>query len=240
MSQAGPRAPAAAPRSEGELLDRAAALAGRSLGELAAALGLPQPAHPRRAKGWAGVLLEAALGATAGSRPRPDFTDLGIELKTLPVRPDGRPLESTYVCTVPLRPEPGLRWEGCALRIKLARVLWVPVVTPSPDPGLAGRRVGTPLLWSPSPQEEQALRTDWEELMELVGAGELDRITARLGSCLQVRPKAADGRSLTGGTAADGQTVPVLPRGFYLRPSFTAALLRRHYLLASVGAGRED
>lgn len=221
----------APPGSEGELLRRALALAGRRLEEVAGQLGLPAARQPRHAKGWAGSVLEAALGASAGSRPIPDFPALGVEMKTLPVTPEGRPLESTYVCTVPLQPEPGLCWEGSALRAKLARVLWVPLVCERPDRGPAQRRIGTPVLWSPSAEEDAALRLDWEELMELVAAGELERVTAHLGQWLQIRPKAADGRARTRGTARGGDSVPVLPRGFYLRPAFTADLLRRHYLV---------
>lgn len=219
------------PRSEAELLERARSLAGRGLLELARTLGVQPPRGARHAKGWAGTLLERALGATAGSRPEPDFPALGIELKTLPVRRDGRPLESTYVCVVPLRPEPGLSWQGSALRRKLDRVLWVPLLPAAEGATPGERHIGCPLLWSPSPEEETALRADWEELMELITLGRLDCITAHMGQCLQVRPKAADGRALTTGTAARGQPAEVLPRGFYLRPAFTAALLRRHYLL---------
>lgn len=214
------------PANESELFARADALAGRTLGELAQSWAFPPPGPALRAKGWAGALLEHVLGADAGVQARPDFTRLDIELKTLPVGDDGRPLESTYVCTVPLRPEPGLSWESSLPGRKLAHVLFIPIVgergTPLPD-----RQVGCPVRWRPAPDEERALRADFAEIMELVVAGELERLDARLGTALQVRPKAADGRALTGATGPGGEPVAALPRGFYLRATFTAALLRR-------------
>ena len=56
----------------------------------------------RHAKGWAGQLIELYLGATAGSKQQQDFPTLGVELKTIPVSPDAKPLETTYVCITPL------------------------------------------------------------------------------------------------------------------------------------------
>ena len=217
------------PQSEEELLARCRDLAGLSLAQVAEHVGETVPEDLNRRKGWIGQLIERALGATASARAEPDFQGLGVELKTLPVDRRGQPRESTYVCTVPLE-GPAESWQQCWLRRKLARVLWLPIQSDPETPG-PERRVGMPLLWSPDAEEESALRTDWEELMDMVRMGELERITARHGEVLQIRPKAADARALRTAVGADGAPVQVNPRGFYLRPAFTAALLRRHYHL---------
>lgn len=214
-----------APRDEGELMDRARALAGRTLGEVAAAAGVSLPPDQRRHKGAVGNLLERALGATAGTASAPDFESLGVELKTIPVRPDGRPAESTFVCTIPLEAIADMEWRRSPVHAKLARVLWVPVESRRGVP-LAHRRVGTPLLWSPSPSQGRALEDDWMELAGLIGMGEVDRITGHLGRCLQVRPKAANGRARRRAMDAEGGFHRTLPRGFYLRATFTAQVLR--------------
>ena len=222
------------PQSEQELLERAAAIAGRSVAELADALGTPVPADLRRHKGWLGQLLEAWLGADAGSHAEPDFRAIGVELKSLPVDARGLPQESTYVCTVPLEEGIGETWERCWVRRKLARVLWVPIEADKTIP-LAERRIASALLWSPDPQQEATLRNDWEELMGMVCMGELERISARLGEALQIRPKAAHSRVLAHAIGAAGQRILTNPRGFYLRAGFTSALLRRHYILPEGG-----
>jgi DNA mismatch repair protein MutH len=219
---------AAVPATESELMARARALSGVSLGELAERLGLAVPDAQLRAKGWIGQLLERALGATAGSRAKPDFETLGIELKTLPVDARGRPKESTFVCTVALTEIGEVEWEQSRVRRKLARVLWVPVEA-EPSLPLATRRLGEPLLWSPDPLEEAELRFDWEELAGRIGVGELERITGHFGKSLQLRPKAAHSRVRRRGLDEDGAYVEAPPRGFYLRPSFTLRLLRKHY-----------
>jgi len=214
----------APPRSEAQLLARAEDLAGITLGELAGTLGTRLPADLRGHKGVVGELLERALGAVAGSRPVPDFETLGIELKTVPLGPDERPRESTHVCTVAFGELLGQRWADSTVRRKLARVLWVPIEA-APTVPLAARRIGAARLWSPTPDEERVLAADWEEHMELIATGRCDEIDGRLGTYLQVRPKAANRDALVGASDAEGRPAPTLPRGFYLRAAFTARIL---------------
>lgn len=218
------------PHSEAELVLRAEAIAGCLLADLAARIATMVPGDPRRAKGWTGKLIERILGASAASRSEPDFSLIGVELKTLPVGVDGRPTESTYVCTVPLLHHCGLSWERSCVYRKLKRVLWFPVEGDSSLP-MGDRRLGFPLLWSPSCEEEKALRGDWEELMEMVVLGQVESLTAFQGSYLQVRPKAANARSRRLGIGSKGTKIPTLPRGFYLRTRFTEAMLRQHFVL---------
>jgi len=212
------------PADATELLARATGLAGRTMAELAEVLGMPVPPDLKRHKGWIGQVLEAALGATATSRPVPDFEDLGIELKTLPVDATGKPRESTFVCSAPLDGTLAERWEDSRVQHKLAHVLWVPIVGDGP-PGT--RLIGQGVLWRPDADEEAVLRADWEELSGLLKLGEHWQVDARRGTALQLRPKAAHSGTLTWTLGDEGDWVREGPRGFYLRPSFTAALLAK-------------
>lgn len=230
MQSAADPACSPSPGSEAELFERARGLSGRTLGEIAVELGAKVPLELLHAKGWAGQLLERALGASAASRAEPDFEGLGIELKSLPVDRRGRPRESTFVCTIALSEVGDVEWERSRVRRKLKRVLWLPIEADRELlPG--ERRVGEPLLWSPSAEEESALRFDWEELAGLIGRGEVEAITGHLGKWLQVRPKAANARARRRALDADGAGFATLPRGFYLRAAFTARLLATHYAL---------
>lgn len=225
MTQVSPHSP---PQTEAELLARCRAIAGLRLGEIAAWYGVTVPENLRREKGWVGQLLELALGADAHSLAEPDFRAIGVELKTLPLDERGRPRESTYVCTVPLDAGLEARWEETWLRRKLARVLWLPVEAAASIP-IAERRVGSALLWSPSAKEESQLRQDWEDLSEMICMGELEQITARMGTVLQIRPKAANSKVRCRSVGADGEAILTNPRGYYLRPAFTRRILEHHY-----------
>lgn len=220
------------PQTEAELLIRCKAMAGLTLATLAKACQQVVPKSFHTAKGWVGQLIESYLGADGTSQAQPDFLHLGIELKTIPLNANFQPRESTYVCTAPLMnhreasvPE---TWLTSRVRRKLLRVLWVPIeAAPAIPP--PHRRVGTPFLWSLPPALEKVLQQDWEELTEMLQCGLVAHISAKQGSYLQIRPKAAHSRILSASTDAEGDAIWVNPKGFYLRTAFTQKILQIHY-----------
>jgi DNA mismatch repair protein MutH len=216
----------AEPRSQAELIERARSLAGLTLRELGAQVDIEVPEEGVRGKGVAGQILEKALGATAASRAEPDFLGLGIELKTIPLDARGKPKESTFVASISLSAMADTDWEQSVVFKKLSKVLFVPVEAASETP-LPKRRVGRAYLWTPTEEELSQLRGDWERLAEMIARGDVERITGHLGEVLQVRPKAASGRVRRRAPDEEGAVQWTLPRGFYLRPAFTGAVLAR-------------
>jgi len=223
------------PGSEKELMDRAYSLAGKTLHDLSVEWNQTLPDSLIHAKGWIGQLLEKALGATASNLDQPDFLDLGIELKTLPVNTNGQPVESTFVCSVAI-PSPKENWLESRVYRKLARVLWVPIEVLS-DRSLAMRRIGMPVLWSPSHLIAEKLQQDWEELMEMIELGHFENLDAYKGEYLQIRPKAANSKTLIKVISHLGEPLSIVPKGFYLRSQFTKSIINDHYLLAGNGIG---
>lgn len=212
--------------TESELLDKARWLAGFTLGEIATMLKIAIPPDLKRDKGWVGNLLETALGAKAGSKAEQDFAHLGIELKTIPINRFGLPLETTFVSLAPLTNNHGVTWESSHFRQKLQKVLWIPILGERSIP-LAQRHIGQPILWTPSIEQQQQLKADWEELMELIILGKFTEINATLGEVVQLRPKGRNRKDLTNAVDVNGQTMQTLPLGFYLRKSFTAQILQQ-------------
>ena len=192
------------PKDETELLKRAQDLAGMSLGEIAAMINVEVPKDLKREKGWIGLLLEQVLGASAGSRPEPDFPHLGVELKSLPINAQGKPLETTFVCVAPLTGLVGAQWQTSHIRNKLARVLWIPVVSER-SIAIAERIVGTAFIWSPSQEEEHLLALDWQELTDMIVLGNVENIHGKHGQVLQLRPKAANSEARTQAFNRHGQ-----------------------------------
>jgi DNA mismatch repair protein MutH len=204
---------ASPPRSISELEARVRALKGRTLADVG--MGL-------HAKGKVGEHIERLLGATGGSTRTHDFPDLGIELKTIPTSGELRPRESTFVCAFALHEAERAEWETSWVKRKLAHVLWVPILMPS-------RTIGEAVFWKPNAGALAELKADFDEIVGRIGAGQIEGVTAHVGHALQLRPKARDGRARTLAHADVDGSEPVwtVPRGFYLRASFTAAILRR-------------
>ncbi|QFU25211.1 DNA mismatch repair endonuclease MutH [Shewanella eurypsychrophilus] len=216
------------PKTVEELMQRANDMAGLTLGQVADTHNITTPIDLKRDKGWIGQLIEHELGALAGSKPEQDFLHLGIELKTIPVDDNGKPMETTYVTVAPLINIQGLTWEESIVYHKLQTVLWVPIQG-NRDIPVAQRQIGTPILWSPNDDELALLKQDWEEIMEFIAIGEVQQLTARHGEVLQLRPKGANSRSVTQSIGKDGIKELTNPRGFYLKISFTQAILSRFF-----------
>lgn len=215
-------------QSREELLDAAQRLAGLSIRELATKLDILPPPNLNRQKGWMGQLIELALNVTAGSKPIPDFPELGIELKTIPIDRSFNPLESTYICTAPLMFTHDIQWETSHLRNKISEILWLPIIGDKKELFL-NKTIGTAILWTPNEIEMEILEKDWNEIMEYIAEGKIATISARFGLALQLRPKAANGQSLTTAIGSKGELIRTRPRGFYLRTSFTKKIIGSHF-----------
>jgi DNA mismatch repair protein MutH len=133
------------------------------------------------------------------------------------------------VCSLCLREAEHLEWGASSVRAKLAHVLWTPIVRGRRE---AESRVGRAWFWRPTPAQEEVLRADFEELVGMVALGKIEGLSARVGRWLQLRPKAAHGAVRVRAHGSDGEPLWALPRGFYLRARFTAALLRDPETLA--------
>ena len=210
------------------MLARAVALSGRTVSDVAAMFGLEVPETLKYHKGFVGQLLEIALGAAGDNEQGPDFPSIGVELKSIPIRPDGRPLESTWVTRATSPVHGAIDWESSAVWMKLRRVLWVPVVV-EPEQSVGARIIGSPLLWSPNASEYELLRRDWTDLTERLLLGGWEDVHAGIGDALQLRPKGRWGSDASVAADADGRAQRVQSKGFYLRSRFTRDVLARGF-----------
>lgn len=214
------------PSSVDELWSRCQAISGCRIGELANYMNMGVPQDLSTIKGWVGQFIEQLLGADGTNESKPDFSHLGVELKTIPVNRNHLPNESTYVCTAPISSESRREsWKTSRVWNKLQHVLWVPIEADKSIP-LSKRRLGQPILWTPSATIETILQQDWEEIMEHLELGQIQSLSARVGTYLHIRPKAAHGKVLTTTLNEEGESVQIVPKGFYLRTALTQQILK--------------
>lgn len=196
-------------------------LAGKSIRLLAAELNISLPANLKTNKGFIGQLVERALGLVPNSSAQADFDHLGLELKTIPINSSGKVQESTYVTTLQLN-DCGTKFKDSLVYQKIKHILWIPVYT---NKVLAKTTIGKPIFWKPNNNQLQALQTDYNEIMEMIYFGEIEQITADIGTYLHIRPKAANAKALSWIIDASGNCVQTLPRGFYLRTALTQKIV---------------
>lgn len=211
--------------NEDDLLACCYLLEGLSFAQLATQLQIPLPT--KLMKGWLGMVMEQALGAYGSNKQVPDFKNLNIELKTLPLC-NNKPSESTFITSISLINICEEIWENSKCFHKLKKILWVPIEGAG-NIHFAARRIGRAFLWSPNQTELNLLKKDWEELVFLIISGNLAKINAKIGRFLHIRPKAASGASLCHGFDNHGNKILTLPRGFYLRSNFTAKIFQQNF-----------
>lgn len=206
------------PDTVDELIACANQLAGKTLGNIAETQGIDCPHDLTQQKGWVGQLIERALGATNTNSADADFAHLGIELKTLPLNHLHQAKESTFICTAKspfsTKFEDSLFWKKCQ------RILWLPVEAESDLP-LATRQIGRAILWQPNTEQTRILKQDWHELTEKLTLGHYADLSAKYGTYLQCRPKAAHSRVIRQHLNDEGDIASMIPRGFYLRTLLT-------------------
>jgi DNA mismatch repair protein MutH len=208
------------------LLRHARALIGTSWAEIADGLGMPVPIGAVTTKGWSGQIIERELGVGSTAHG-PDFAALGIELKTVPVRTDLVPLESTAVCHIDPVAIAGESWMTSYARQKLSQVLFVALEVRQGTTSVGERHVAAVKLWSPTPAQEAALRADFELFVrDYFRRGRAAEITGHLGQVLQVRPKARNASERRAAFGPDGKNTSIGRSGFYLRPAFVCGIMR--------------
>lgn len=217
------------PRNFEELISHLDEICGKSLLELSQRVGLKVPASTLQGKGFAGELIELCTGASAGNASIPDFPNLWLELKTIPVDENLKPLESTFISYAPLTNIRGLSFEKSSLYLKISRVLFVVVLAPR-NLKIAERKILGYFFWQPSDEELKLIKEDFNELMEMVKTGNIEKITAKIGTVIQLRPKCANGKQTTDCVGPDGFFIKTRPRGFYMRRCFTQKLLERYWI----------
>lgn len=201
-------------------------ICGKTIGEVAAELGIDVIKDLTSNTGWIGNLIESALGAQAGTKPVQDFTTLGIELKTIAINSAGKVANNVFITTVPQETFMMQSWETSHLLYKLQHILFIPIENNS-EKAIAQRRIGRPLFWKPSVDELNVIANDWHNVMMLLAEDKMLKLPSGLGQALTVQVKALSSLQTRTIEDSDGFKHKVLPLSFYLKRSFVQQIIQR-------------
>ena len=213
------------PKDMEQLLQRLNAIMGRSVNELAVLAGVYMPEQSRQSRGYSGQIIELFLGADASNQSLPDFVDLGIELKTIPVSSDFTARETTFISAATINPERYIPFERTSLYSKVRHMLFVILFAPKGLPP-AERRILGYFFFQPDKDQLAIMEQDYNEFNELIFSGRAHEINGTMGNILQMRPKALDSLTYTPVRDTEGNTAWTTPRGYYFRQAFTTSLLQ--------------
>ena len=168
-------------KDEKELVSYAKEIEGLRISDLGEKVGRMDLIHRKHTKGIVAQLVEKEyFGIPTNSSERPDFQDLGIELKVSPlklVKSTGwyNAKERNVIKMVDyfdvLENED---WKDSKLIHKLSRVLFVLYVHDREKPATEWQIVST-FLWSPSEEQDDLIQKDYDIIREKIKAGERNR-----------------------------------------------------------------
>lgn len=192
--------------------------------ELAETLGYDISKDPKSMKSAAGDIAELVAGKKPDSLPQADLSEFDIEVKTVPLDLRGYPRENTKITALNYASLLTEEWATSHVYEKVRVVLFVPIVkeeTNRPDSWY----VRSPFIWMPSRDQLGVMREDWETIQEMVQSGE--QLAASVGQYL-IANTSGQGRGRDARTyqLADGRTIEVKTRAFFLRKSFVAEILK--------------
>lgn len=217
-----------------DIITQLRSFAGLSLGELAAKTGIKLGAS----KNAVSNLLRASFGAGTGKSPLREVEELGINVKTVPVRDsNGNPWEAMSFPRTYLGELVEEEWENSEFLARLECLLILPVLSPERATPRLERRLAPPFFWQPTPDEWAGIEREWRNFQREIAEGHANvRFVEKHGRTQRVtkltpgsktefihmRPHSRDKEDFD--ETLPGTKAPVI--GFWLNQSFVQRILR--------------
>ena len=212
-----------APKTESELISRSDLLTGNKLIEIYKFFGMFFQKKHKSSDGYLGKIMEMYLGASAGNLPIPDFPDLGIELKILPLNRSMLPKKNIKICSTSFFPfKKNTLWEKSILRSKLKKILWIPFQSDTSIP-FNKRKIYQPFIFKLK-KYEKVIKQDYENIMEFIFLGKVYKYSSSLGKYL-ILGNVSSNKKLTSFFNLDGHLVKSNYIGFYLNKAFIKKMM---------------
>lgn len=216
-------------KSQHELLAHALTLNGSTSRALAVAIGAAEFNSSAIATGKTGVgaLVEEFFGKPPDNLSQPDFPELGIEMKTLPMKMSGaswtvkEPTSITQIDYFRLLDE---AWPDASVREKISHILWVPYEHNTYDKRLAQFRRA--FLWQPPETDWPLFGVDYDRVRAEVDAGRAHLLSESMCRFLAPRRKGAKGST----RKQPRSDILAKTRAWAFKPPYTRPILERHVL----------
>lgn len=190
---------------------------GLPLGDIADALGMPIGAG----KATGARIVRRALGLRP-TGPIREFERFGVEVKTTPISPSGKPWESMSFPAFRYRELADEDWEDSDLLSRLNRLFIIPLVRDEEDTPFAEHRLGRPFFWSPTADELEEIEREWTLFRDEIRIGHADDLPKpKTTKYIHVRTK--------GRNSLDKDDAPVVglvpKKAFWLNASYVSLIV---------------
>lgn len=206
-------------KSVEELKDRAQALKGKYISELSSTIDTKD-------KGAIGKIIEEfGFGVKNNSDSRPDFYEIGIELKVVPLKTNSKGLsvkERTKICLINYHQIIDSNWENSHAKIKLEQILFV-FYEYNSENHLNSRIKDFYFFELKNQLEEPIIKSDWFRTKQYVQEGRAHELSESQNKILAASRSGAGGLDISKHPTqpVDRYQQHAPQRSFSLKPSYT-------------------
>ena len=212
-----------APKTEKELIIKSNKISGIRITDFCKPFNEFFSEKTKKSSGYLGKILEIYLGTSGKNFPIPDFPNLNIELKSLPLNKNMLPKNIVKICSTSFFPlETNYSWETSIVKRKLEKVLWIPFQSDKSVP-YHRRRILQPFL-SNLKGYEKIIKEDYENIITLLFLGKLNLISPTLGKYLILKPISSN-KNLTNFLNDKGELIKTNFVGFYINKKFLKKII---------------
>lgn len=203
---------------ESAVLKRLSRFSGRTVKDVASELGVKLSVG----KSGAALIVRRAVGILDDRALIREFEERGVEVKTVPLSPEGKPYEAMSFPAFRYKQVILEEWEDSDLLTRLQRLLIIPLMRKTRKAPTADAIWGRPFFWSPSAEELREIRQEWEGFLRQIREGRAASLKGYSRTrFIHVRPKGLDG------TDTDDAPLcgPVVKKAFWLNPAFVQRIV---------------
>ncbi|MFI3287843.1 MAG: MutH/Sau3AI family endonuclease [Rikenellaceae bacterium] len=183
--------------------------------------------NTRMVKGASALIVENLLGIENNNRAEADISEIGCEVKVLPLQKnrDGSFIakEPTAIQMINYFEVAGETWETAKLRKKITLTFWIVYLAKENSRALPQDDyvIVDYFLDHPSPSDNAIFRKDWELIQNYIIEGRADSLSCSMGEYIEPKTKGANNQDLTDAPDGKGGTTRVRRRAFYYNKNYT-------------------
>ncbi len=197
---------------------------GKTIGEIKEELKIERD---KMVKGASGLIIENLLGIKNNNRTEADISEIGCEIKILPLQKnrngDIKAKEPTAIQMINYMEVAKETWETAKLRNKITLTFWVVYLAKKDGRALNQNEyvIVDYFLDHPNDFQNSVFKKDWEEIQKYIQTGRADQLSCSMGEYLEPKTKGANNQDRTDAPDGNGGTIKARRRAFYYKKNYT-------------------
>lgn len=206
------------------LFDIISSAKGKTIGQIKDELKIERE---KMVKGASGLIVENLLGMDNNNRDEADISEIGCEIKILPLQKNRngeiKAKEPTAIQMINYMEVAQETWETAKLRKKIALTFWVVYLAKSNGKALNQDDyvIVDYFLDHPTDVQNGIFRKDWEEIQDYIKTGRADELSCSMGTYLEPKTKGASNKDKTDAPDGHGGKISARRRAFYYKKRYT-------------------